>query len=154
MSAEAIVAALLDAVTSPVSLTLSSVSDPPYDGNLWIGPMVETNLGADDIAVAVIAAKGGHAIPYMGKANEDREEYVNVVVRGTQQDYAGTKSLVDACIAACKNKESSTAVTTTYSSDKVWSVDVMEPNAFYAGVDDERRHHFQFTVRLRGAPAL
>lgn len=122
---------LLDAVASPVALTVGV--------NLFRGPMQVPDATRPGLVVCVTSTGGGINSRMVGSTKDLRQTFVQVMVRADRSDYARGIQLARACRDAlhCPTIP-----------DGYCDVQVREPDPYYVSRQAEGRHVWAMNVML------
>jgi hypothetical protein len=130
--ADAAVLALLDAITSPLSLDSGR--------NLFLGPMLDPSATRPNNSVCVLATGGALMARLVSSSQDWRTPTVQVTVRADRSDYDGGIALARACLSACQAPSS---MPSGYTDCQVREADVT-----YIQRDAQGRHLWSFNVQL------
>jgi hypothetical protein len=127
------------AAASISGLTKATRTEPPFNGNLILGPPLGEESNSPGLSVFVLDTGGPLDAPFIGGGKSHRIHAVQVYVRGPRNQYAATMTLAKAVRAALHY-----ATPTGY-----YACTCRESAPIYIGRDDYERHGFSINVELR-----
>lgn len=166
MQADEIVFQLISEMTAPdrldrdgpltdSGLVAATVYDPPYDGNIIMGPEIESEAGCPDLAIFVTCEPGAEDQKLIGSSKHTYIERADVTIRGEVNQYKQTRDLAE-LIRAQINKTLEydpvawgSILADTLKSSGYYLIQVMEPSATYMGRDEKDRNSYAFSVEIR-----
>lgn len=118
----------------------ATVTDPPFDGSIVRGAVLDSDEGVPDRAVFVIALAGVEDAKLLGVSSRHRVEQAEIFVRGDPVQYAQTFELA----------ETVRSLVHLATVEGYYSIQALGPTVAYVGRDEKMRHGFSMVVELRG----